>query len=226
MRRPGIASVLCAIALGATILSRHQLRAEIVLSNLGQGSSGFGFGAGTNAPATGANLMRAETFQTGINSKGYRLNSVTLGMGGSTGSGLGDFVLQLYAAGPFQPTTSLGNFTVPSNPLATGQYTYVFPNTSLVLAPQTYYAIVVRSPGSVGPTISQYGWRTVSSGPDPISDPKWLFFDHLTNTEGQSTWLSTRSGHFQLSIDATAVPEPGTLVLIMGVFAGALLRRR
>jgi hypothetical protein len=197
-----------------------------VLSNLGQISSGFGFGVGTDAPSTGANLMRAETFRTGLNSQGYRLNSVTLGMGGTTGSGLGDFLVQLYATGPFLPTTSLGDFTVPSNPVATGQYTYAFPNTSLVLTPQKYYAIVARSPGTVGPTTSQYGWRTVSSSPDPISDPNWLFFDHLTNTEGANTWFSTRSGDFQLSIDATAVPEPGTFVLMMVAFAGALLRRR
>jgi hypothetical protein len=201
--------------------------AATVISNLGQASSGFGFGVGTNDPPTLSNLMRAQTFRTGLQSQGYRLNSVTLSVGGSTGSGLGSFQVQLFAAGPFLPTTSLGNFSVTSDPVGPGQYTYAFTNPSVVLSPQTYYAIVARSPSSAGPTVSQYGWRTSSTSTlDASSDPNWLLFDQLVKTEGSANWNSIRSGPYQFAIDATAIPEPSAILLAAVGCTCLLLRWR
>lgn len=218
--------VVCVVAVLIVESASCRLRAATVLSNVDHASSGFGFGVGTNDPTSLPNLMRAVVIRTGLNSIGYRLNSVTLNMGGSTGTGLGDFQLQLFATGPFLPTTSLGDFAVTSNPVVAGEYTFAFTNTSLVLSPQTYYGIVARSPGSTGPTVSQYGWRNTSSGIDPISHPNWLVFDQLVKTEGSSSWTSIRSGPYQFSIDATAVPEPSTAFLLTSLVAGALVTRR
>ncbi len=206
------------------------LRAAVVLSNMGQLSSGFGFGVGTNNPTSLPNLMRAVTFRTGLNPNGYWLNSVDLGMGGSTGSGLGSFQLQLFATAPFLPTTSVGDFSLiaaTSDPIDDHPYTFAFTNQSLILTPQTYYAIVARSPSSTGPSVSQYGWRN-TSGIDATSDPNWLIFDQLVNTEGSSAWSSIRSGPYQFAIDATAVPEPTQLCLFGCAMAAAVLfsRRR
>jgi hypothetical protein len=218
--------VTCVVAVLIAESASCTLRAATVLSNVDHASSGFGFGVGTNDPTSLPNLMRAITIRTGLNPQGYRLNSVTLNMGGSTGSGLGDFQLQLFATGPFLPTTSLGDFAVTSNPLDAGEYTFAFTNLSLILSSQTYYGIVARSPGSTGPTVSQYGWRNTSGGIDPISDPNWRIFDQLVKTEGNSSWSSIRSGPYQFSIDATAVPEPSTPFFLMGLVAGALVRCR
>jgi hypothetical protein len=201
-------------------------RAEVVLSNLSQASAGFGLGVGTNNPADGANLMRAETFRTGMNLLGYRINSVTLSMGGSTGSGLGDLQVQLFSTAPFQPASSIGDFIVSSNPATAGLYTYAFSNPNLVLARETHYSIVVRSPNSAGPTVSQYGWR-IASSLDPISDPSWLLFDNLVKTEGASTWSSVRAAPYQFAIDATSVPEPTAIgLLAIGALVLGALRER
>ena len=207
--------MLRSICIVLLLCSSTASRAANLISNLGQPSSGFGLGVGTNNPATGPNLMRAETFKTGTNPLGYRLSSVTLAMGGSTGSDLGNLLVQLYDTSAFKPTSSIGDFIVPSNPFSEGQYTYAFSNTGLILAPATYYSVVVRSPDSAGPTVSQFGWRTATTAAlDPASEPSWALFDNLVKTEGVSSWSSVRTGPYQFAIDATAVPEPTSFVLL------------
>jgi len=198
--------------------------AGIVLSNLNWPAS-QSYPVGTNELTSFPNTMRAVTFQTGTNAKGYRLNSVTLAMAEPLGSGLGDFIVELYGATANGfPTSPLGSFAVSINPVASGQYTYQFTNDSLTLSPASNYGIVARSPTSSG-AVAQYYWRT-AAGIDPSSAPGWLIHGHFLALEGSATWGSVRAPAPKFQLDATAVPEPAGLCIAGCALVPFMLRAR
>jgi hypothetical protein len=207
---------LSAVALSSPLALSS--RAETMLSNLGPGV-GFGRGVGTANPPSENNIMLGQAFRTGSEPAGYRLNSVTLHLGGVTGDGLGDFVLELYGQNKFnQSNVLIGEFIVPTNPTVAGLYSFDFADNGTKLGRLTQYVIVASSPNSTGPTTSQYGWRqNVSS--TLVVEPGWQFGGPFTSSNG-TTWAPIRANSFQFAIDATAIPEPTAATLLA---AGAIL---
>ena len=206
---------LISVLLVALLIFRASTsRAEIVLSNLADPSGGFGLGIGTTNPPSSANTMLGQEFRTGSDPRGYRLNSVTLSIGGSTGTGLGDFMLELYGTIQFGTASAqFGDFLVTSNPNFADRYTFEFTDRHLVLAPTTQYTIVASSPDSTGPTVSQYGWRLVNF-PSVVSGPGWLFGGSWSSANNGATWTPMRSPPLPFAIDATTIPEPTSLALV------------
>jgi hypothetical protein len=210
MVRSQLEIVSMAVSFTLALTFSGTLRAETVISNL-MPSSGSGIGIGALNPPSTTNTMQGEGFRTGSDPLGYRLNSVTLHLGGATGNP-GDFVLELYEGYLFGTNGPIGEFVVTSNPTVAGLYYFDFADDDLILAPATRYMIVASAPDATGRTVSQYGWRQANF-PTVTSGPGWLIIGPTFSNNGGANWTSVRSEPFQFAIDATAIPEPTSILL-------------
>jgi PEP-CTERM motif len=176
------------------------------VSNLGQPSSG--------SVAVGSDSWYAASFISGTNNGGYLLDSVALQLTDPSGNP-GGFTVMIYngpdVLGGNRPGSSLGTLTGSANPMTEGLYTYV-PSSSLALAANTVYFIVI----SAGTPVAggAYGWSATSAGSSGYNGYHWageIFF--AQSSDGQN-WSYVPGAYGQYSLDATAVPEPGTLGLL------------
>jgi hypothetical protein len=188
------------------------------VSNLGQTSSG--------AVSVGSDSWYAADFITGNNAGGYALNSIQLAMTDASG-GPNGFTVMLYSSvsgiATF-PGTGLGTLAGSADPTAAGAYTYA-PVSSLTLAPNTYYFIVLTA----GTTVANgaYDWSVTGTSSPGYNSYHWggeIFF--ADSTDG-SHWSYTSANYGQFSLDATATPEPGVISLFaLGGLLVAFRRRK
>jgi hypothetical protein len=185
----------------------------LYLSNLGQPSSG--------SAAVGSNSWLAAPFRTGINPGGYQLNSIQLSMAAASGDPNG-FIVSLYNLNGSQPGSSLGTL-IGSDPGTGGVFT--FSASGLTLAPSSFYCIVAT--GATVVAQGAYPWTLADSGSFSSSDGWTGSIIYYTSTDG-SGWSFIRPRPLQFAVDATAVPEPTSLAMILccGATCGAFALRR
>ena len=167
----------------------------VYLSNLGEYGAGFSVGGGD------------QSFETGVFSNGYILNSVSLLMGEWLGLA-SNFDVSLFSDNSGQTGTFLGNLNGNADPETAGQYVYTA--SDIILNSTTTYWIVATcnssSPGPQEPP-GGYTWQ-ITSSPGYISSDGWNI-----DTFGISS--SAGNGYFlQFSVNATPAPEPSALGLL------------
>lgn len=210
-------SIFAAIVfLTIDLLASQTMRAQgtTYVSNLGQTPTG--------SAAVASDAWIAQTFLTGSNSSGYVLNSIQLLMGTASGNP-SSFTVSLYSKsgdpGRFQipgdTPQSVGSLTG-SNPATGGLFTYT--TSGFLLSPSAWYFVVVTAATPVAQ--GAYNWSAVNSS--TIGSDGWKIDNsYFTSTNGSSWTFHPRENVFQLGINATAVPEPSSLVFLC--FGGLLL---
>lgn len=158
----------------------------------------------------------------------YTLDSIQLHLSG-TSAGNSDITLSLYTNdGSNTPGTLIGGFTASSSftlTPTTGVYTFN-PSTSITLSASTTYWVTLQSSvvGGSGPLVY---WHT--STPQPPASPSTVGvtnFGAVFGSGSPDTWTSTSSNFNAMTVNATAVPEPGAVMLIAIGATFTLLRRR
>jgi hypothetical protein len=178
--------------------------------------------------AVGSDSWIAQSFVTGTNTGGYLLNSVQLRMDVVSGmpAGLNVFLYTgLFSASP----TNLGRLSGPDSPSA-GTFTYSADGITLMpsggYGEHTDYYIVL----SAATPIAQgaFSWSTSGDaggdGPERWFIPAGYFFSN----DGLS-WNLNRSYTMQIAVNASAIPEPPILPLILlgsGFLVGAHRRKK
>ena len=193
-------TLLCVCAL-AGLLTPEFISAQGVtyVSNLGEPSTG--------SQAVGSDSWFAVSFRTGANANGYQLNSVQLFMDQASGNPNG-FTIALYNGNGSFPGDSFGNL-IGFEPLTPGIFT--FSNPGIVLPPSTSYFIVATAAAPVAQ--GSYQWRT-ASGAGEFYGNGWIRGAAHYYSPNGSSWTVNRESSFQFAINATAVPEPSSLVLL------------
>jgi hypothetical protein len=186
----------------------------VYLSNLGQPAAG--------SLAVGSDSLRAELFETGTNAAGYLLNSVQLALSTASGNPTA-FTISVHTnASAFygRPGGSIGELTGESNPTSAGVYTYAAAS-SITLLPHGLYFIVI----SAGTPLADgaYDWST--AGTATYASPDGWMAGPLYNSSGGSSWTQDLSSFPLFAINATAIPEPASLVLI-SLVGGVLFATR
>ncbi len=193
--------LFCLLALLSQAIPTLPATATIYLSNPGTLNSG-GYGIGTN--------WIAQSFETGTNSSGYILNSITLPMSGTDGSPTG-FALSVFSKKGVFPGSSLEVLAGSSDPsVYNEQYTYT--STGLLLQPSTIYWIVASA-------VTPYYYWSYTRSQDYGSCGRVGFHDTVGKQPRHVQIRSNITGNLELRhdlrdrvisiLDATAVkPEP------------------
>ena len=202
--KTAIINVIIVLLLG--VLSPQLLRAQgtiTYLSNLGQSSTG--------SNPVGSNSWIASIFNTGNNPGGYILNSIQLGMTDASGNPSG-FTAMIYSAvifTGFNPGSNLDTLTGSANPSTSGIYTYT-DASNLILSPSTDYFIVLTA----GTTVANGAYDWSLTIPNAYSPSDGWGAGGVWKSSNGSSWLFN-SGAPQFAINATAIPEPSAISLIL-----------
>ncbi len=176
--------------------------AGTAFSNIGQTPVG--------SLAIASNSWRAEQFFTGTKTGGYWLDSVTIQLGSPVGTPFG-FSLGIYdnnGLGGFTPGNLLQSLSG-AEPSVSGTFTFL--SSSLLLTPNSSYFIVATADSPL--TSGSFQWDTTS----------WVYQGHayefgagglLFQSLNGQTWTYSRPNNYVFAINATAVPEPSSLVLL------------
>jgi hypothetical protein len=211
------------VIVAVTLLSPQttQAQGEITyLSDLGQPSTG--------SLPVGSDSWQAATFYIGNNASGYMLNSVQLMMTDASGSPSGFNVL-IYRNNPagLQPLVSIGSLTGPVDPSTAGIYTYT-PTANITFPgrdPAPFFIVVTD-----GTTVGNSGYNWSLAGANSYNPSGgWSYFTHFfTSNDGIHWDLSMGgSGSLQFAINATAIPEPSPVsLLLLGTGILFYVRRR
>ena len=208
MQRPSIrrraALVLAALALWATRPPSAAADTVVLSDNITGVVSG-----GTEA-ATGSNWL-ASSFGTGDATS--QLDSITLLLQNPVA---GSAVLDLYTDGGQQPGTLVGTLTAPSSYLGPLVETTFTSSGITLAADSTYWVVLSAASGEF-----DWSWASSDSGTGVGFTDTWS-----QSLDGGSTWFTfvgPDSYPLQMIVTASAVPEPGSLVLL-GLGVGLVLR--
>jgi hypothetical protein len=202
------------------------------LSNLGQPSTG--------SRAVGTNSWLAMAFNTGNNPGGYILNSIQLEMADATGSPT-NFTAMIYTldtepgvGGPF-PGSSLGTLDGSLSPVGNGIYTYT-DDSNITLSPSPsryslngYYFIVLTGGTAIsrgpftGTNVGAYDWSLAGTNSyNPTGGWGVAGETSYYSFNNGLSWTPIESFFPQFAINATAIPEPSSEILLGlgGVFFG------
>jgi hypothetical protein len=157
----------------------------------------------------GSNSWVAQTFVTGPGAGGYLLSSVQLLMSAPSGTHNG-FSVSIYSktGDPHSehepgdsPQASIGSLAGPE-PTTAGIFTYT--NPGILLAPSTFYFVVVTA--AIATHVNSYAW----SGTTGLTQTNgFTIEDECFNSTNGSAWTWTpRKITFQLGLYASAVPPP------------------
>jgi len=189
----------CLFALLSLAILIPPAGAVTYLSSLGVPNEG-GYGIGTN--------WLAQSFQTGTNSGGYSLNSITLLMDGTIGSPTG-FALRVYSNVCVVPGAPLEILAGNSDPQVYDAL-YSYTSSNLLLQPTTTYWLVASA------TTPSYVWSATHAQNYTSADGWHL--DTVGNSRAvydpvKQKWTAasvTTFGTTKFIVDATPVPEPGS----------------
>jgi hypothetical protein len=208
MREIILSSIVFVAGLVAPLLTQAQ--GTLFASNLGQPSGG--------SAAIGSDSWLAQRFITGTNAGGYVLNSAQLLMEVASGSPNG-FTVSLYSNSGSGPASNLGSLSG-SDPSTGGIFTYA--TSGIMLSPSALYFVVATA---ATPTAQgAYNWSAANES--AITDGWFIPVGYNYSADGLS-WQLSRQYTFQMSIYATAIPEPAALVLAgLGLAALSFCRRK
>jgi hypothetical protein len=187
------------------------------LSNLGQASTG--------SLAIGSNSWLAAEFRTGNNASGYLLNSVQLALTDASGNP-SNFTAMIYTEVGFDgdsPGSSLGRLDGSLNPGSSGVYNYT-DDSSITLSPNAIYYIVLTAGTAVGN--DAYEWSLTSSASyNPNGGWGWFQPYNPFHSSDGLNWYGYLNTNPQFAINATAIPEPSSEILLgLGVVFFGLVR--
>ncbi|CAO4997412.1 PEP-CTERM protein-sorting domain-containing protein [Microcystis aeruginosa] len=211
----GSLALLLSLGLG------QQASAVTLVENLSQ--------VNNSASGVAINFWQGASFTTGSGS--YNLNSATLLFQQLVANP--NLFLRLYSNSSGTPGTQLTSFTNPASittPLANNTFTLATPYT---LAANTTYWLVSGISSGTG----VYFWGTTTSTAQ-TGLPGWTIGDGFVNSNSQGgSWSSfPTSGPYQFSLEGTtsppptSVPEPGSVVALLGLgglgLASSLKKRK
>ncbi|ELP53118.1 PEP-CTERM putative exosortase interaction domain protein [Microcystis aeruginosa TAIHU98] len=207
----GSLALLLSLGLG------QQAYAVTLVENLSQSNSDTG-------GITFDDLWQGSSFTTGSSS--YNLNSATLLFQEFSAST--DLFVRLYSDNSGQPGTVITNFTNPT-PITTTLTNNTFTlATPQALAANTTYWLVSGTTGG-----GEYYWGYTQSF-NQTGLPGWTIGDGFVFSSDQSASWGTdpTGGPYQFSLEgtATSVPEPGSVVALLGLgglgLASSLKKRK
>ncbi len=216
---------LLKIALGAVLLwllTVHPVRASIQVSTLGL-SHDFDLGIHDGTPFGGTPVALATPFTVGSNDAW--LNSITMMLALQDDGGGSNFAGELYEAnGSMQPIgPSLATFSRTSFSLAPTYSNVIYtPDTSVFLDAGKTYMFVLR-PIATGMNELWVAATAVGNGLS-VQQPGWNMAP-LHIQLGSDPWVNYVAYRTLSSIDATAVPEPASF-LLLGAAGAFFLQRR
>jgi hypothetical protein len=209
-------NILLLISLFIILSQLSSAQGTLQVSNIGQVSTG-------SAPI-GSDVWIAQLFYTGNNSGGYDLDSIQLLMDATSGSP-GGFSVSIYGLnsnGSLLPGSNLGSLSG-SDPAGGGIFTYTA--SGLMLSPSTFYFVVLTTATPIAQ--GAYNWSAVNS---PTINNDWeIYQDYCYSPNGLGWRSNSHQDVFQLAINATAIPEPSALSLLLlggGVFLYVRTRKQ
>ena len=215
-----LATSLCMIFAQST-----NSRAIDIFSNLGTPDSSSNAAIGYNSP-TNFNVIYAQGFTTGTSL--YDLNSFDLPLA-VTGAGNGSPQLQIYSDNAGNPGTALNaTFT---NPTFGAQSLYNLSlSTTFAMSASTSYWLVLSDTTAASQTKFNWFYSDSFSAPTAQNGSGLTYLAAARSLNGGAAW-TTNNGFAQtgITVNATAVPEPGTYVLVViatGVMAAVARRRK
>ena len=161
----------------------------------------------------GNNAWCATDFITSLNSSGYLLNSVQLRLDTPTGTPSG-LTVAIYDRSSINGIQIGGLLETLSGAAPSGSGVFTFQSAGLALGPSRLYYLVATAATPVAS--GSYRWDiTPWLQPPPDSSPE-LFGARpsIYQSADGFSWNITRGNNFMFAINATAVPEPSSLVLL------------
>ena len=167
------------------------VQADVILAdNLAQATGG-------SDSATGTSWLAA-SFST--DGSAYTLSSLTLELARTSISGTA--VVDLYSDGGLEPGSLLATLTTSTT--STTAAPVVFTGTAGTLLADTTYWVVLRA------VTGAFEWSWASTN---LGAGAGFSTTTATTDDAGSTWFTATSYPYQMSVSATAVPEPGSIVL-------------
>jgi hypothetical protein len=222
MRKTIISGIIVG-ALGLLASQALQAQETMYLSNLEQPSVG--------SLAVGSNSWVAAIFVVGQNPGAYVLNSVELAMNDAVGSP-GGLQVMIYRSGPggyTPPAIYVGTLEGSLDPVSAGFYTFT-PSAPITFSPGGGYSIVLTSGTAVADGAYEWSYGAANSyNPSGgwFTLPGGVSGAWISSNGSIPSWVRNGSAFPQFAIEATAVPEPGVLsLIILGGLHLAWHRRR
>jgi hypothetical protein len=210
MRKTIISGIIASVF---GLLTPNMLPAQgtMYLSNLDQSSVG--------SLAVGSNSWIAGLFVVGQNPGGYVLNSVELAMNDAVGnpSGLQAMIYSSGGGGYSPPAFYVGTLEGSLDPVSAGIYTFT-PAEPITLLKGGGYSIVLTSGTAVADGAYEWSYGSANSyNPSGgwFTLPGGVSGAWISSNGSIPSWVRNGSAFPQFAIEATAVPEPGVLSLIV-----------
>lgn len=202
-------ALLALLMLAVIVFAAPGTEAAVVVSNLAEPTAG---GNALNLGNWWATSFTTDAFT-------YSLNSVDILLD-SAASPLGGYFVSVHADGAGSPGAQLVNGLLVGSatpPVGTSTYTVGGP---VLLNPNTTYWLVQ---GTTHPTAL---WG-IAVSPSDAETGTWAIGDVEQRSVNQgATWAVFDSNVVQFSVDATAVPEPTALMVLLALGGLGLGRRR
>lgn len=196
-----------------------------IFSNLGNPDSSSNAAIGYNSIPS-FNVIYAQGFTTGTSL--YELNSVDLPLA-VTGAGNGSPQLQIYTDNAGNPGTALNaTFT---NPSFGAQSVYNLNlSTPFALSASTSYWLVLSDTTAASQTKFNWYYSDTFSAPTGQNGSGLTYLAAARSLNGGTAWTTNNAfAQTGITVNGTAVPEPGTYVLgaiATGVMSAVAHRRR
>lgn len=159
----------------------------------------------------------ASSFTTNASAASYTLDTVIVDMGTAITPG-GGFKLELRSDQSLVPGAVVAELVGEGNP-SDGLFAYT-PAATVILNANTTYWLVASVSGGTG----EYRWRAAASN-DQTGD--WAIGNNIGfSGNSGANWSLQGFPPSLFSISATAVPEPGSAILLLLGGAGMCLHRR
>ncbi len=202
--------------------------AETYISNLGTRSPTSPAGSAISLMPIGPGVYQyAQSFTTGNTALAFELDSIVLSMLAMGAEG-GGFELSIYDDNAAAPGSALGAaLSGNASPVLGQEYTYTA--SGITLSASTTYWIVASN----NSTTASYGWKLADEAATVTGG--WATPLSFSSRSGTDAWAPYLTGippgsvqeALRYSLNASPVPEPGSVgLLLVGAGAAFLLKRR